>query len=329
MNVNDNKQNQQENKYLTTQEVADYLGKSIPTIYKYMKEKKIEPIYDHKWRMRKTKLFNQAEIERFKQKITKPGKTTFKVAEELEIPYHTLMKFIHDGVLPANKKNFQGKEQYFIGEQELNAFLDSSHWKRYIQKKEKDILSSQDEYLLFQSFYNPITDIYGRLMETGPAAKVITSSNDIISLESALSDGFKPVLNTSKIKYINRKGYAKFKFIKPFDIQSSIYKIIEKFYQSIGTSNMKMEMDHNHIFLEVKPSLFNMFEFDEIELLKQSVLEGEIIEDAEGIFIDTDLEPLTIYLPSRIKEAIRQKALEKDKSMEELVINVLKEQWDL
>jgi excisionase family DNA binding protein len=329
MSVNDNEQNQQENRYLTTQEVADYLGKSIPTIYKYMKEKKIEPIYDHKWRMRKTKLFDRSEIEEFKQKITKPGKTTFKVAEELDIPYHTLMKFIHEGILPAKKKNFQGKEQYFIDDHDLNSFIVSPHWKRYIEKREKDILSSQDEYLLFQSFYNPITEIYGRLMETGPAANIITSSNGIISLEAALNEGFKPKMDISKMKYINRKGYAKFKFIKPFDIQSSVYKIIEKFYQSIGTSNMKMEMDHNHIFLEVKPSLFRVFDVDEIELLKQSVLEGEIIEDAEGIYVDTDLEPLTIYLPSRIKESIRQIALEQDHSMEELVINVLKEKWDL
>lgn len=326
---NDNEQKQQENRYLTTQEVADYLGKSIPTIYKYMKEKKIEPIYDHKWRMRKTKLFDRDKIEEFKQKITKPGKTTFKVAEELNIPYHTLMKFIHDGILPAQKKDFQGKEQYFIDGQDLDSFIGSSNWKRYVEKREKDILSSQDEYLLFQSFYNPSSDAYGRLMETGPAAKIITSSNEIITLEAALNKGFKPEMDISKMKYINRKGYAKFKFIKPFDIRSSVYIIIEKFYQSIGISNMKMEVDHNHIYLEVKPSLFNVFKSDEIELLKQSVLEGEIIEDAEGIFIDTDLEPLTIYLPSRIKESIRQKAVEEDQSMEELVINALKEKWNL
>lgn len=326
---NDNEQKQQENGYLTTQEVADYLGKSIPTIYKYMKEKKIEPIFDHKWRMRKTKLFDRDKIEEFKQKITKPGKTTFKVAEELNIPYHTLMKFIHDGILPAEKKDFQGKDQYFIDDQDFNSFIGSSHWKRYIEKREKDILSSQDEYLLFQSFYNPSSGACGRLMETGPAAKIITSSNEIITLEAALNEGFKPKMEISKMKYINRKGYAKFKFIKPFDIQSSVYKIIEKFYQSIGTSNMKMEVDHNHIYLDVKSSLFSIFEADEVDLLKQSVVEGKIIEDPEGIIIDTNLEPLTIYLPSRIKESIRQKAVEKDQSMEELVIHVLKEKWNL
>lgn len=319
--------NNEQRDYVTTQEVAEILGKSLPTVYKYIKDKKINPIYDHKWRMRRTKLFDKQEIEQFKESITKPGITTFKASKEYDIPYHVLMKYIHESKLPAIKRSFQGKVQYFLQEDDIKQFLESKEWLQY--KKKNINLLTNDKYFLFQSFYNEESQDFGRIMEMGQDPKISTKNNKTISLNDALYSGYSPKHLAIKKEHINRKGYAKFKFVRPYDLQSIVYQIIEKFFVFLGPSNIKMELDKDNILMEVKPTLITVFTEEEKNYLMKALISGEIFEDIEGIYIDTDLEPMTIYFSSEMKNFIKIKAANENSTMEDLVLNALKEYWHL
>ncbi|QHA38664.1 helix-turn-helix domain-containing protein (plasmid) [Rossellomorea marisflavi] len=319
--------NNEQRDFVTTQEVAEILGKSLPTVYKYIKDKKINPIYDHKWRMRRTKLFDKQEIEQFKESITKPGITTFKVSKKYDIPYHVLMKYIHESKLPAIKRSFQGKVQYFLQENDIKQFLESKEWQQY--KKKNTNLLSNDKYFLFQSFYNEESQDFGRIMEMEQDPKLSTINNKTIPLEVALYSGYTPKYIANKKDHINRKGYAKFKFVRPYDLQSIVYQIIEKFLVYLGPSNMKMEFDKDNILMEVKPSLITVFTEEEINYLMEALVSGEIFEDIEGIYIDTGLEPMTIYFSNEMKDFIRKKAADDKCTMEELIIHTLKQHWNI
>ncbi|MGE6755993.1 helix-turn-helix domain-containing protein [Rossellomorea sp. NPDC071047] len=319
-----------EQEYLTTQEVATYLNRSLASVYKYIKEEKLNPIYDHKWRMRKTKLFKKSDVDHFKDAIKKPGITTFEASKRADISYATLMWFIYEEILPAKKIEHRGKEQYFITEEDFNDFISSKHIKNYKEKKEKNHFATQSNYLLFQSFVHPESKELARIMEIfQDNEKVVTQSGSTLTLDELLSQGFLERYSIPEMDFINRKGYATFQFLKPYDIQSTIYSIIEKVYLQVGPKNVKMKVDHDYIYVDIKPTFVNNVNKEEVRQLRQFIRDGKIIDEVNGVFIDTDLEPLNIHVPSKLKALIRDKAAEEDTTIEEVTIKALHAYWNL
>ncbi|MDX8367139.1 helix-turn-helix domain-containing protein [Cytobacillus sp. IB215665] len=321
----------EENKseHLTTQQVAEYLGRGTATIYKYVKEGKLTPVYDHsKWKMRRTKIFKREEVEKLKAELKKPGISTFEASKRINLKYPTLMSFIYDGTIPAKKLEHRGKEQYFIAEEDLEQFLSSDFYARYLTQREKKQFVSEQGYLLFQSFINPETNINARLMEVdGDEGKIISQDGVAMSIQEAIDEGFESSITFEDKAYSTKKGYATFRFMKPYDVRSNIYSIIEAFYQSTGPKNVRLTVDHNYINVEVKPLYIEGKHHEFMQLLQQHVVSGKVFEEPSGILIDSDLEPLTIYIPSKMKQFIREKAEQEGKTMEEVSVEALKKVW--
>ncbi|MGG3806413.1 helix-turn-helix domain-containing protein [Metabacillus fastidiosus] len=317
--------NNSEEEYMTTDEVALFLNRSKGTIYNYVKEKLLTPVADHpKWKMRKTTLFKKTEVEQFREKITKPGITTLEAAKELGIEYTALMPFIYNGTLQADRKIFQGKERHFIEKEELSKFKNSEVFRNFLEKKKKNKRVTQDGWILFQSLINLESNVMARIMELNEnQSLVITEDDEQFPIEEIVQRGFMAQHPITDMPYITRKGYAKFKFFKPYNIHSDIFQVIDYLYQVITHKNIKVVVEHGFIYLDIKPVFLEDMSHDFFSILNSGLYEGKVEQQPSGVSIDSDLEPLYLNVPSHLKQLIKEKAKKENKTIEELSIQAL------
>jgi hypothetical protein len=146
-----------------------------------------------------------------------------------------------------------------------------------------------------------------------------------ITLQNIVEEGYSPILPIPDIDYISKKGYAKFSFKE----SENFYLIIEIFYKNLGPKNMKIKINKDKsINVEIKPIFIK--EDISCELVKElnnSLLEGSIIPRLDGVFIDSDLETITVAVPSELKEHIKKEAERKKQTIEEVVQAILKDKF--
>ncbi|MCM3619816.1 helix-turn-helix domain-containing protein [Sutcliffiella horikoshii] len=320
----------EEKNFLTTAEVAERLNVTPNTIYKYVREKKLVPLYDHKWRMRRTKVFAVEEVEKLEKKFMKPGLTTGEVADKLGIHITTINAYIHDNVLKAEKQLYRGREIYFIAPEEVERWQREHHVVADQKVDRKDFYIKDKGLLLFQLFVNKYTHEHARLMTIkGSTGKIITENGEEYSLEVGTSRGFEPYQIIDNKEYNTKRGYVKFKFPRPHSIKSDVYAAIELVYIATGPQNIRYNIDAQYIEMEVKPVLIKSKDKQLLDLFQKHLLEGKILIQQDGFYIDSDLETLIITVPSQLKEYIRKRAKKENKSMEQLSIEAFNTAWNL
>jgi len=315
------------NRYLTTKQAASKLGVVVSTIYKYVKEGHLKPVYEDKWQIDETLLFLPEEIAELQEKFHKPGLTTGEAAKELGLHPTTIASYISKGVLTATKRYYKGRELYFISKEEVEKLQKSNLIKKNQLKK---AFHTSDGYYLFQSLSNGekfvrIMDIQG---DTGTV--VDDNGNEITLLESKIK-GFEVKEKYKERKYISKKGYAKFIFPLPAGIRSTVFNVIELFYQKLGYRNIKLEVDQGLIHLEVKPITLGISQAThetEIALMEKYLVEGKIYQREDKVLVDSDLEPIVIHVPTKLKEQIKSNADAAKMTIEEYVFVMLRKGMD-
>lgn len=310
---------------VTTKEAAAILNVKPITIHKYVKEGKLRPVYEKDWQIDTTKLFYLKDVEKLKNEFKKPGLTTGEAAELLGIHIQTVSQYISKGILRAQKKHYKGREINFIDPEEIARF--KSNYEQNRRKEQKEFFDKETGFAWFQSFTDPKGNVNNRILlnEIGEPY-LSTQDGRKISLDKIIDEGYKPVYLLSERNYISKRGYAKFLFSE----SDKFYSIVELFYKYLGPKNMKLTKNGNNGFdVEVKPILIkdNISE-DLVQEMEKSLIEGKILKRYDGLFINSDLEMITIAVPSKLKELIKNKAEREHSTIEEIVLNVLKQNSD-
>lgn len=314
------RENQKE--MVTTKEAATILNVKPSTIHKYVREGKIKPVYEENWQIDATKLFYLEDVERLKNKNKKPGITTGEAAELLGLHITTISQYISKGILKAEKKLYKGRSIFFIEPAEIERFK-SSH-EINSRKEQKEFFDKETGYAWFQSF----TDCNGNknnriLLNEEGEPYLQTHDGRKVTLDKIDDEGFTPNHPISDIDYISKRGYVKFTFIE----SEKFYSIIELFYRYIGPKNMKLTITKNKsVNVEIKPVFIKEAISDElIYEMEKSLLEGNLIKRLDGLILNSDLEVLTVAVPSELKELIKDTAEKRNSTIEEVVLNILKE----
>lgn len=316
--------------FLTTAEVAERLNVTPNTIYKYVREGKLVPLYDHKWRMRKSKVFSLEQVEKLEKEYKKPGLTTGEVSAELGIHVVTINSYIQANTLKAEKHLYKGREIYFIEPEELERFRKENYTSGEQKLDKKDFYLKEKGFLLFQLFVNKYTHELARLMTIkNQSGKLLTEGGEEYSLEIGTSRGFEPYQRIENKEYSTKRGYVKFNFPRPQQIKNNVYTAIETLYVAAGPQNIRYNFQAQSLEIEIKPVLIKTEDKNIKELLQQHLIEGKILVQPDGIYLDSDLESLIITVPSQLKEYIRERAKKENKSMEQLAIEAFKKAWDI
>lgn len=311
------------NKYLTTKQASSELGVVVSTIYKYVKEGHLKPVYDDKWQIDETLLFHPEDIKELQEKFHKPGLTTGEAAKELGLHPTTVASYISKGILRASKSLYKGRELYFISKEEVEKLQKSNLIKKNQLKK---AFHTNDGYYLFQSLSNGEKFVRIMNIQGDEGTVVDDNGNEITLLESKIK-GFEVKEKYRERKYITKKGYAKFIFPLPAGIRSSVFNVIELFYQKLGHRNIKLEVDQGYIHLEVKPITLGISQAThetEIALMEKHLVEGKIYQRVDKLLVDSDLEPIVIHVPTKLKEQIKRNSDTAKTTIEEYVLELVR-----
>ncbi|HEY4601677.1 MAG TPA: helix-turn-helix domain-containing protein [Cerasibacillus sp.] len=314
-----------EHSLLTTKEVAEYLNLSVQTIYKYIREKRLIPVYEDSWQIDETHLFKKEDVEALKAALTKPGFTTGEVAKQLQVHPTTVTSYIKRGELIAEKKPYKGRELYFITEEALAAFKEKHPMQR--KRDKKNFYSKETNLYLYQKVIHKNQGNIGRIMElNGDEGKVWTEQGEIFPLEELYGRGF----TAKEIKerpYMTKRGYVTFYFKKPIHIASPVFNVIELLYHKLSYRNIKLSHYDGLIKLEIKPCLLEDIHEDthayEIKLLEKHMKDGSIEQRHNGLLIDNDLEILTVHISGERKNKLKQLAQEQRLSLEQYVLKLI------
>ncbi len=311
--------------YLITKEIAELLEVSEATVYKYIREGKIVPFNLKDWQIDKEYRFSYEEVEKVKQTMeVKPGFTSKEVAERVGCSTQTVLRYIKEGKLKSERLMYRGLERNFISEESLLAFE-----KEYKNTTKTHFV--KDKCYLFQSFKLKEEGAASTLKEKWKARVMdldekgngyaITVDEGIISLEE-LFQNYEPFYPVQQKKSILKKGTAIFTFAKPTHINSSIYQLIEVIQSHVGINNIRITNLDDSIILEMKPTFLPfgiMEEQDRIDLLKNHLKEGKLIQRENEIYIDSDIETVQTHISTKLKEVIQEEAKRRNMSLADLI----------
>ncbi|WP_068672056.1 helix-turn-helix domain-containing protein [Oceanobacillus sp. Castelsardo] len=302
---------------LSTKEVAKRLDVTVTTIYQYVKNKKLTPVYED-WSVDETMLFYETDVEKIENERPN-GYTTSQVAKILGVHQTTISKQIKEGKIPAEKVRYRGRMTYFVQEDILRELKEtySSH-NRYT-----DFYHPKWQYYLFQSFLNEQTKEKARIIEfTKEDGILLSDSGEKIDLKNMKQNGFIPLERFQDKKIINKPGYVHFRFEQPSSLHSFIYEVIESFYRSVGHRNMKIHEGDGHIDVYVKPFLLKQND-EHFALIEEHIKSGKITRRHNGILLDSGVERVTIYPTTEQKKKMKGLADKQGISMNELILDIL------
>lgn len=311
-------------KMITTSEAAELLKVKPSTIHKYVREEKLKPVYETNWQIDATKLFYLDDVEALKKQLAKPGITTGEASELLGLHPTTVNLYIQRGELKAEKKDYKGRKLFFIEPEELERFKSKYEETKKLEKK--DFFDKETGYAWFQSFVDQHGEVNGRILLNESGQPYLSTPNGQIPYGEIKKSGYAPSFIIKDINYKSRKGIVRFHFAETPDT----FRIMELFYKNLGPKNMKVILtDDRKIEVEVKPILIEetVSEFD-YQFLESHLQLGNISKRLEGIFLDSELENLSVPVPTQLKLRIRKDAKEKNKTIEELVLKILKEKYE-
>ncbi|MCM3708671.1 helix-turn-helix domain-containing protein [Cytobacillus firmus] len=313
-----------EREMITTNEAAEILKVKPSTIHKYVKQGELKPVYEDNWHIDNTKLFYKEDVLELSKKKGKPGITTGEASKLLGLHTATIFQYIQQGLLAADKKLYKGREFYFISPEELERF--KSFYEEQKRNEGKDFYDKDTNYAWYQEFLSPEgKDSNFLLLNEDRQPYLQTQNGEHIPYKEIEKAGYKPVKKISDIGYKTQKGFAKFSFME----SQEFYRTMGLFYSKLGPKNIKVFLDKkNKITVEVKPILIKDDIPDYIfSLLEESIIEGAISKRLEGVFIDSDMDVLSIAIPSKLKRKIKEDAAKSKSTIEELVISILEEKY--
>ncbi|MBY0061243.1 MULTISPECIES: helix-turn-helix domain-containing protein [Priestia] len=311
-------------KIITIEDVMRILSiSSRKTIYTYIQQGKLNPINKDDWHIEGRYEFNLEDVARLKEELKKPGLTTKEVAEQLDISVTTVNKYIKQELLPAFQEEYRGINCYFVHEEDLKEFerthkVGRKPSKRHFYNNEKNIA-------LFQLFVKKQNEKeeFARIISVENPIMAITEKHQELTLEELLHKGFEASYTIESKKIITKEGYATFVFKQTAYAKSTLYKLVDLFYQYVSPTNMRItpQEEKEQFLIEIKPVLLTESSQELVELLESVLVSGKINKRSRGIYIDSDLEVIRVKVTSDLKEELQQKAKELGKrNIEELLL---------
>ncbi|NRG31603.1 helix-turn-helix domain-containing protein [Niallia circulans] len=317
---------EEKKKQITTKEAAELLGVAQNTVLSYTRQGILTAVNEKSWKIDNTKYFYKDDVEEVKDRLKKPGLSTSEVAAQLGVSSVTVFNYIKDGKLSADKEIYRGRELYFIKQMELDRF--QKNYKNTRNRNNKGFYSKSSKQGWFQLFIHEGSQEQGRLMVGEDRDYfLLTTSGNKITYAKIDEYGFKPCYLIERGSIISKRNFAKFEFPYEYNVKSNIYCFLDKCYEYITPTNMRMNINKQMIVLEIKPFCFPYDALDEdmTQTIKEYLVEGSIISTVKGIYIDSEYDMLSLEIPTQVKNSLKLIAAKRGLTLEDLVSDILVE----
>jgi hypothetical protein len=138
--------------------------------------------------------------------------------------------------------------------------------------------------------------------------KALTNRERELSIEEFQQQEFEPLFELDEWIINNKKGSVVLKLIKPKQVKSLTFDLIDQFYRIAGPNNMKLDVSEGEIKIKMKPVLLSFYKTehqDEIDLLKKNLVEGKMILRPNGVVLDSDLVSFVAYGSTILKDLVK------------------------
>ncbi|OAH56837.1 hypothetical protein AWH48_19620 [Domibacillus aminovorans] len=324
------------NDYYTTKEVAALLNKSVPTIYKYVREGKLTPLPDHKWRMQSTRLFPKDQVEELKEKQEKKlGLTTSEAADYLGITRSTLFRFIKEEKIPSVKGTLRGREVSYINEEDLQRYAKENFDYLEQERIKKRTFYDKKQNIAFYQRFSSSKIEEARLIwdEKGEWQFLLLPSRKVVSYnEGIYKYDLCPFYSLTYGKNLTSPGFAKvtLPLNHPLTMQ-----FIDLVYQQCDLSNVYIDFNEafphemSEMSLLLKNTIFDNTNETISQYVKMHLVEGSLQINSESMRIESDEVIFTLHMSKMLKDQIKRSAEEQRISMQEIANQILMEHFDL
>lgn len=317
--------------YISTKEAMNLLSCTVQTIYHYVKAGKLQPINKEDWQIDGTYYFKKIDIEKLKKIREKPGLTTGEAAKCLQLSVSTVLKDIKNGYLPAHKEMYQGKQQYFIKQEEVDLFRKSTYYQK--KNRKKAFFSKESSRYLFEPFEHKETGEFGRVIELNEKnGTFLTEGGTILPITMIEKHDYRSIHPYQPKKHVTSKGYATFVFKvhlleDAINVRSDVFSVLDLLYTFAGVENMQLGKNGDEIKVRVKKVFIPKLHLSEkkTEMIRESIVSGEIKESNDRIVIQPPVESLSIYIETSLKEKAIERAEQANLSLESFVIQLLEQ----
>lgn len=321
------------NEFLTTNEAAEILGLHKETVLRYAREGKLKTVPDNPhFPIRRNRLFYKEDVERYQKENQPGGWTVEEVANHLNISKSMVFHLISQNKLDAKKEPYRATGRYVIPNDALEEFVRKNNSRLKSANIRERYYDGKKGVYLFQPFVQTGTQQIARIISLDKSGILLrTEAGEEISLDLALNQNYKPIQPLVKKTYIQKKGTIKFRFPFSSDFNSRIYDVIDWLMNELGHSNMYIQWDlsKEYINVEVRSALLPSNKTSDFTIiLQRCCTHGQIIDDGQRIFLQSDQRYIAAYIHKDIKEWVEQKAKEHQCSEGEYLEKVLLEKME-
>ncbi|WP_018393276.1 helix-turn-helix domain-containing protein [Bacillus sp. 37MA] len=312
--------------YYTTKEVASRIGKSVPTIHKYVEEGKLTPVEDL-WGGYRGLLFEKEPIEQFIQEMPneKPGLTLNEAADRLQTNRSTVQTYLNEGLVPYVKRESRGREVTFIKETDLKEFTEI-HAERLKEDrlKQRHFYNRKNNEAIYHRFSSSSIQ-EARLFREGLGDWyfIVPKTGQTLSYNEGIYEHkLKPDYPVVFGKRTGTPGYAKLKLPLRYSLT---YQFVDLLYQYAHVANMYMDMEEDRLIVLVKDCVCFDVSEELASFIQSRIDEGQARFQRGVLAIESEEETLSVRLSRETKQWIKQLADQNGSSMQEVASSIIEE----
>ncbi|QAS54856.1 helix-turn-helix domain-containing protein [Halobacillus litoralis] len=320
--------------YMSPKEAADYLEKSLLSVYKYINDGKLSVAQEEGISTKRNRLLYTSEVKEFKNRTSKPGWTTGDIGKKLNISASSVYSFIENGDLKGEKKRWGNREVYFVEPKEALRFIDwyqqergSSTLTSPKKNEGKSFYSKKHNLYLFQELYSLHLKQMARVTSMAPI-KVTDEQGAIYTIDEAVELGFKAKKIYEIIPHKTSKGYAHFKMPLPSSIVHPQFDLIEKIYEELSFSNIYLYASEGKLELFTKQ--FELTDLEKVyyEQLNKHLMDGSVVHKTGVTIANSSIETISFPVHRDYKDLLIKHAELKGISLGDYVKRIVETHVD-
>lgn len=311
-------------KLINAKQVAEILEVTKNNVYLYV-YKGLLTKYKSENPLKKEFLFNEEEV--LKLKDNKTGFTPREISNKYNIPYHQIIKKIHDKEINVTEYTRGNRICYLVSDEEIAKLITK------IEPVPLQMSTNDNSYYLFTAYRSKTSGNVGRIVEIYENNFIFNFGGMVLSRKRFEELDFEPVYSLEVYRRITKAGYVTLRSNKC----TEMYQLIDLLYQQVGVQNFKIVIYDEYIKLQIRSSKLDIssleFPTEFYYWLADYKLEGDIISLDKRTVQFSSLEQISTFTLGKkdklkLERLAQEQNLSISKFVQDIVIDYLNREGD-
>lgn len=311
----------------TTKQVAELLGKSLPSVSQYVKSGKLTPVEDQ-WGGHRGNLFQKEEVGKLQAELAQQHVGGWMIGEAaafLGVSRAVVTGYLADRLIPYKEAMWRNRLVKKIAPDDVKVFQ-QEHKERIERDKRKQrrFFNRRHNQAFFQKYTSDaIRDARLMLDEKDHWGFWLTDEEQIVSYEEGIyRHDLTPAYELSFGKKAATPGYAKMKL----PLSSPLTRLFfDALYEQVSIANVYVDIEPEAAVIYVKDALIETGDHTEMMalFLTERIQEGTVESNATHIRLLSPEDTITVTLPAEMKNELKKQAAAEGVTMQDIARTIL------